>query len=111
MKFVFFFERSYLSIYVPTIGAMLCRSRLWQKSRQVHQEGPEVAPQQHRQRLRGHHRARAEGHGRAARSGGPGQEGEDGESAADTTGEVRIINPLWKALRALLIFVFRKISF
>lgn len=73
-------------------GAMLCSPGLWQKGGQVYQEGAELAPQQHCQRLRGDYGARAEGHGRAARSGGAGQEGAGGESTADTRREVGIKN-------------------
>lgn len=73
----------------PFVGSLLRCPGLRQEGRQVHQEGPEVVAQQHRQRLRGHRRTCAEGHGGAARPGGAGQEGAGGEGAADPGGEVR----------------------
>lgn len=72
----------------PSAGSLLRRPGLRQKGGQVHQEGPEVAAQQHRQGLRGHRRARAEGHSGAARPGGAGQEGAGREGAPDPGGEV-----------------------
>lgn len=82
----------------PSAGSLLRRPGLRQEGRQVHQEGPEVAAQQHRQRLRGHRRARAEGHGGAARPGGAGQEGAGGEGAPNPGGEVRRGGWCWGAV-------------